>query len=629
MVQKISLKAGQGVVQMILEGRTVLKVVEVPTSHQTPSHVSPKPASLPPRMLSSTHAAQQSFAPTNSHQLGIPAQGYTNGIPVKVKTFTPPTVQQQQQQGSQLVVKMTPKATGLPTIPLTTQQLADLQARFPSHMVPKTTALPDNLRLLETSWKPPPKILQGPLSSVKTPLIINSNGLRGYRAPLSANEPKIQPNQQPKPVSSTGVLKPSSAPSSSNPPIPSWAPGGSKPLIKQVKTSSGKLVWAQAVSSEQIPGSDKAVFKFKALGPVDPNNPNTPPPALKPETNRPCKEPTIQPKKTQGASLFNQEAISKLVCPFANCSEAFSTLGEMDIHGSMHGDRGEKGSCPHCKIGYNRWGNLFNHVFKGTGCTQQGLPALPGPFLCPACAEEAVSASALRLHCETKHSSVMPTCPGCGITYNRWGNLLNHIFGPSACPLATPRPPTMCTACGGEFGTLHKLHQHLLDKPCRTSLILNRQSLFQCLFPSQPACGKLFPSGTSLSNHISTVHESRSGVARRNQVASAYASGDVDANTRTTLLRQITSSRPTSSLEALPTPLSSRPPPLATYSVLKRKKVMPRPAVMVIFHLRVKLMVHTISKDQTMLGLKLFRLPEPGKFNMREKHRLNLTQELY
>jgi len=65
-------------------------------------------------------------------------------------------------------------------------------------------------------------------------------------------------------------------------------------------------------------------------------------------------------------------------------------------------------------------------------------------------------------------------------------------------------------------------------------------------------------------------------------VASAYASGDVDANTRTTLLRQIISSRPTSSssLEDLPTPSSSRPPPLATYSVIKRKIVMPKPTVM-------------------------------------------------
>ena len=226
------------------------------------------------------------------------------------------------------------------------------------------------------------------------------------------------------------------------------------------------------------------------------------------------------------------------------------------------------------KLSFFRWGNLFNHVFKGSGCTQQGLPAPPGPFLCPACAEEAGSASALRLHCETKHSIAMPTCPGCGITYNRWGNLLNHIFGPSPCPLATPRPPTTCTACKEEFGTLHNLHQHLLNQRCQSSRWQSRweSARFQCLFPSQPFCGKRFPSGPSLSNHISTVHESRSGVARRNQVASAYASGDVDANTRTTLLRQITSSRPTISLESLPTS-TSRPPPLATYPGFRGNKV--------------------------------------------------------
>jgi len=58
-------------------------------------------------------------------------------------------------------------------------------------------------------------------------------------------------------------------------------------------------------------------------------------------------------------------------------------------------------------------------------------------------------------------------------------------------------------------------------------------------------------------------------------VASAYASGDVDANTRTTLLRQITSSRPSNSPEALPTP-TNRPPPLATYPGFRGKKVLPK-----------------------------------------------------
>ena len=358
MVQRIALKAGQGVVQTIIEGRTVLKVVEVP-NHQmagVPSQGPTKTAGLPSQMLpttsSSPHTAPQSFVPPKSQDVGMqrfvkgllkPATSTSTsshlqqvGIPVRVKTFTPPTMQQQQQQlVKQQLVNMSQKSTGLgSTIHWTNQQLADLQASFPAHMVPKTSA---------PHGKPSPQTLRGPLSLVRTPVIVNSNGLQ-RTAPPSTNVPKIQPNQQPKPVSSTTVPTPDSAPSSSNPPIPSWAPGGSKPLIKQVKTSTGQLVWAQAVSSEQIPGSDKAVFKFKALGPVDPNNPNTPPPALKPELTQPRKEPTIQPKKTQGA----------LHCPFENCSETFSTLQEMDIHGGMHGAAGKKASCPHCKIVYNR-----------------------------------------------------------------------------------------------------------------------------------------------------------------------------------------------------------------------------------------------------------------------------------
>jgi len=61
-------------------------------------------------------------------------------------------------------------------------------------------------------------------------------------------------------------------------------------------------------------------------------------------------------------------------------------------------------------------------------------------------------------------------------------------------------------------------------------------------------------------------------------VASAYASGDVDANTRTNLLRQITNPIPTSPLEALPTP-TIRPRPLATYPGFRGKRVLPNPAL--------------------------------------------------
>ena len=299
---------------------------------------------------------------------------------------------------------------------------------------------------------------------------------------------------------------------------------------------------AQAISIEKIPGSNSANFKFKAIGPVDPKNPNTPPSPLKMLSTQPSRGPVIQssPKRMQGPYL----------CPFANCSMTFKTLQEMDIHGNLHGANGEKAYCPHCKIGYNRWGNLFNHVFKGAGCTQQGLAALPGPFLCPACAEESPNASALRLHCETKHTNTTPTCPGCGITYNRWGNLLNHVFGPSACPLATPRPQTKCSGCETELGNLHSLHQHLLSQQCTVAVLQlqclgSRRAPYRCEWrgKDRQSCGTCFSSGPELSFHISTVHESRSGVARRNQVASAYVTETNDANTRTTLMRNVANPR--------------------------------------------------------------------------------------
>ena len=339
-VQRIALKAGQGVVQMTVEGRTVLKVVEVPNHQRAGPSTNglSKTAGLPLHRLAQASASRQSSAPANnSLPLGIfpsNAKGYKPaitpsnsshpqqvGTPVRVKTFTPPTMQQHASQP----VKMPHKIGSLPALHWTTQQLADLQASFPAHMMPKTSAPPG---------KPPPQTQRDPPSSARTPVIINSKGLSqpGNSTPPSSNVSKIQPHQQLKSVSI-----PSSAPSSSSSSIPSWAPGGSKPLIKQVKTSTGQLVWAQAVSSEQIPGSDKAVFKFKALGPVDPNNPNTPPPALKPDATQPTKKTNLN-----------------LVCPFANCSETFSTLDEMNIHGGLHGLNGEKGSCPHCKIGYNR-----------------------------------------------------------------------------------------------------------------------------------------------------------------------------------------------------------------------------------------------------------------------------------
>ena len=147
MVQKIALKAGQGVVQMTIEGRTVLKVVEVP-NHQMASsspHGLSKTAGLPPHRLTkgfdkaSPATAPQSYAPRSNHPLGkfhANAKGYNkpsstpSGIfqsnakgyaaattpsisshlqqvvtPVQVKNFTPPTMQQQ----ARLPVKMPQK----------------------------------------------------------------------------------------------------------------------------------------------------------------------------------------------------------------------------------------------------------------------------------------------------------------------------------------------------------------------------------------------------------------------------------------------------------------------------------------------------------------------------------------
>ena len=476
--QKISLKPGQGLVQMVANNKTVLKVVDVPTSHQ--------------------------------QNLNIGAQVVANN-------------RSTQSTSKPLQPNVVPMGT------VSNLKLAQLQANFPAHMLPKVSSSTGQ----QTQQRQPP-------------LIVNSNGVsrRGFPTPSPATVPKNQLDLSPKPSPAETTTIPSVTSS-----IPSWAPGGSKPLIKQVKTSDGQLVWAQAISVEKIPGSNSANFKFKAIGPVDPKNPNTPPSPLKMLSTQPSKGPVIQssPKQMQGPYL----------CPFANCSMTFKTLQEMDIHGNLHGANGEKAYCPHCKIGYNRWGNLFNHVFKGAGCTQQGLAALPGPFLCPACAEESPSASALRLHCETKHTNTTPTCPGCCITYNRWGNLLNHVFGPSACPLATPRPQTKCSGCETELGNLHSLHQHLLNQVC-TVAVLQLQSLgsrrapYRCEWrgnfvsptgKDRQLCGTCFSSGPELSFHISTVHESRSGVARRNQVASAHVTETIDANTRTTPMRHVTNAR--------------------------------------------------------------------------------------
>ena len=311
MVQKIAVKAGQGVVQLISEGKTVLKVVTMPTQLRTDL-----PRQMPPTVPANPNSDPHPFASVNPQ-----------GTPMLTSPSTSHP-QQVRMPVNQLV------GLNFSNGRLPAQKLVDLQASFPAHMVPKVSA---------------PQ--RTPASHSQGPLIINSNGLtrRGYPASTPTKEINNQPNLQPIAVFSPTVPKQSP---SSNPPavssIPSWAPGGSKPLIKQVKTSSGQLVWAQAVSSEQIHGSDKAVFKFKALGPVDPKNPNTPPPGLLPQVApiQPCKEPSIQADSNKTQQV--------VVCPFSNCTETFSSLEELYSHGAFHGSKGEKGSCPHCKIGYNR-----------------------------------------------------------------------------------------------------------------------------------------------------------------------------------------------------------------------------------------------------------------------------------
>jgi hypothetical protein len=118
--------------------------------------------------------------------------------------------------------------------------------------------------------------------------------------------------------------------------------------------------------------------------------------------------------------------------------------------------------------------------------------------------------AALRLHCETEHKGLVPTCRRCGTTYKLWGNLLNHQHTPghlggcgvAASPGLTAGSghrvaaslgltassgltnssglanspdlaislgqaksrsglPTFCGGCGKYCGGIDKMHQHL------------------------------------------------------------------------------------------------------------------------------------------------------------------------
>jgi len=77
-----------------------------------------------------------------------------------------------------------------------------------------------------------------------------------------------------------------------------------KTKLQQLKLPSGQLVWAQAVASEPIPGSDKAKIQFKVIGPVkstqqvpgvvqiNPHNPHAPTPAFAVPTSVQAAPPT-------------------------------------------------------------------------------------------------------------------------------------------------------------------------------------------------------------------------------------------------------------------------------------------------------------------------------------------------
>jgi len=265
------------------------------------------------------------------------------------------------------------------------------------------TVVDGNQVLQATPAQPQPSPLPLPTSS---PTILAPKGPPQPTATSSATPTFLTPTSTPTPTSSA------------TPAVPSWAPGGSKPLIKQVRTTAGRLVWAQAVSSEPIPGSDKAVFKFKTLCPVDPLHPHTPPTPLLAPTPKPPAPP------------------SSLTCPFPSCSTVCTSLAELDMHGARHQIKGEKAACPHCKLTYNRWHNLFKHLFKGLGCSshqawveQRGAGEGEATYTCPSCPASVRGLAALRQHVESCHGGAVPPCPGCRATYTRWGNLLNHMHG--------------------------------------------------------------------------------------------------------------------------------------------------------------------------------------------------------
>ena len=81
-------------------------------------------------------------------------------------------------------------------------------------------------------------------------------------------------------------------------------------------------------------------------------------------------------------------------------------------------------TCYRCSLNLYppRWGNLFNHIFKGSGCDQKDSD-VAGSFKCLACPLVFSSLSALRLHLETQHTpqpwAAQPACPHCGVSYSR------------------------------------------------------------------------------------------------------------------------------------------------------------------------------------------------------------------